>query len=47
MVNQLTEMLKDLTVEYLPPLLIKGHPREEDNEQIEALAEKIYQLHQS
>ena len=46
LVNQLTEMLKDLTVEYLPPLLIKGQARQEDQEQITALAEKIQELHQ-
>jgi len=47
MVNQLTEMLKDLTVEYLPPLLIKGHPRQGDYDQVQALAEKIQELHRS
>lgn len=47
MVNQLTEMLKDLKVEYLPPLLVKGDPGQEEQEQIETLAGEILQLHQS
>ncbi|UCF65996.1 MAG: FprA family A-type flavoprotein [bacterium] len=47
MVNQLTDMLKDLTVEYLPPLLVKGNPRQQDYLDLVALAEKIQQVHQS
>ncbi len=47
MVNQLTDMLKDLTVEYLPPLLVKGNPRHQDYLDLVALAEKIQQVHQS
>ena len=47
MVNQLTDMLNNLTVEYLPPLLVKGDPGPEENEQLITLAENIHQLHQS
>jgi flavorubredoxin len=47
MVNQLTEMLNNLTVEYLSPLLVKGDPGPDDSEQIETLADNIKQLHQS
>ena len=47
MVNQLTDMLKDLTAEYLPPVLVKGQPRQEDNDQIKALADRIQELHRT
>jgi flavorubredoxin len=47
MVNQLTDMLNNLTVEYLPPLLVKGDPGPEEYEQLITLAENINQLHQS
>jgi flavorubredoxin len=47
MVNQLTEMLNNLNVEYLSPLLVKGDPGPEDFEQIEALSKQIQQSHQT
>lgn len=46
MVNQITEMLKDLKVEFLPAVMAKGHPRSEDFAALDKLAETIAQKHQ-
>ncbi len=46
MVNQLTEMLKDLKAEFLPAVMAKGHPRSEDFAALDKLAETIAQKHQ-
>jgi flavorubredoxin len=45
MVNQITEMLKDLKVEFLPAVMAKGHPRSEDFAALDKLAETIAQKH--
>jgi flavorubredoxin len=46
MVNQLTEMLKDLKVEFLPSVMTKGHPSSEDLAALDKLTETIAQKHQ-
>jgi flavorubredoxin len=46
MVNQLTEMLKDLKVEFLPAVMAKGHPRSEDFAALDKLAQTIAEKHQ-
>jgi len=38
-------MLKGLDVEIIEPVIFKGHPKKEDFEKIESLAEKILQKH--
>jgi len=46
MVNQLSEMLKDLKVEFLPAIMVKGHPLHEDFAALDNLAGTIAQKHQ-
>ncbi|MEJ2048637.1 MAG: FprA family A-type flavoprotein [Calditrichota bacterium] len=46
MVNQLTEMMKDLKVEFLPAIMAKGHPRHEDFAALDNFAGTIAQKHQ-
>jgi flavorubredoxin len=45
MVDQITNILQDLGVEFLPPLLIKGHPREQEYSEIQRFATLIEEKH--
>ena len=44
-VDQITNLLQDLGVEFLPPLLIKGHPQEQDYSEIQRFAALIEEKH--
>jgi len=46
LVNQMTEFLRDLNVEFLDPLLINGYPKAEDLREIENFTEEILNRHQ-
>jgi flavorubredoxin len=46
MVDQISNLLQDLGVEFLPPLLIKGHPGEQEYLEIQRFADTIEQKHQ-
>lgn len=46
-VDQISNLLQDLGVEFLPPLLIKGHPREQEYLEIQRFANLINEKHQS
>ncbi len=46
MVDQISNMLRDLSVEFLPPVLIKGYPDEKAYVEIQRLADTIEQKHQ-
>ena len=45
MVEQITGMLTNLKVDLLEPVLVKGHPREEDFESLDRLADEILKRH--
>ena len=45
MVEQITGMLPNLKVETLQPVLVKGHPKEEDFESLDRLADDILRRH--
>jgi flavorubredoxin len=44
-VEQLSGMLTNLKVELLPPVLVKGYPREADFKALDDLAEMVKQKH--
>ena len=46
MVKQLAEMIPNLKVEILDPIVIKGFPQEEDFEALDKLADKIFKKHE-
>ncbi len=46
-VDQLTGMLSNVKVELLPPVLVKGYPREADFKALDDLAEMVRQKHQA
>lgn len=46
MVDQISNMLRDLSIEFLPPVLIKGYPHEKAYLEIQQLADTIEQKHQ-
>lgn len=46
MVDRIKEMLSNLKVEFLTPVLAKGYPKEEDFKALEALADEIERRHQ-
>ena len=45
MIEQVTGMLTNLKVELLEPVVIKGHPREEDFKSLSRLADEIFKKH--
>jgi flavorubredoxin len=45
MVDQLTGLLSNLKVELIPPVIAKGHPKDEDCRALDALAEQILAKH--
>ena len=45
MVDQITGMLTNLKVELLQPVLIKGHPKDDDLSSLEKLADQILEKH--
>ena len=45
MVEQITGMLTNLKVDLLEPVLVKGHPKEEDFESLDRLADDILRRH--
>ncbi len=45
MVEVITGMLGNLKVEVLPPVIVKGYPREEDLKMLEKLADEILEKH--
>jgi len=45
MVEQITGMLTNLKVEILEPVIVKGHPKEEDFRSLERLADEILKKH--
>ena len=45
MVDQITGMLGNLKVELLQPVLVKGHPKDEDLSSLEKLADQILEKH--
>ena len=45
MVEVITGMLGNLKVEVIPPVIVKGHPREEDLKMLEKLADEILEKH--
>lgn len=45
MVDVITGMMSSLKVELIPPVVIKGHPREKDFQDLEKLAEDILEKH--
>jgi flavorubredoxin len=47
MVEQIKGMLSSLKVEIIEPVIAKGHPKEEDFESLEKLAEQIYEKQKS
>jgi flavorubredoxin len=46
MIDQIKGMLTNLKAEMLEPVLVKGHPREEDFESLDKLADEILKKHQ-
>ncbi len=46
MVDQITGMLGNLKVELLQPVLVKGHPKDEDFESLDRLADDILRKHE-
>ena len=44
-VEQITAMLTNLKVEILEPIVVKGHPREEDFKSLDGLADEILKKH--
>ncbi len=47
MVEQLKEMVKNLKVEIIEPVVIKGHPKQDDFKTLDKLADKIYEKHKN
>ena len=47
MVDSLAAMIPNLKVEVLKPVIIKGHPREDDYKALDALADEIAEKHKS
>ena len=45
MLENITEMLKNLKVEMIPPVIIKGYPKEEDYNSLMKLAGEIFEKH--
>jgi hypothetical protein len=45
MVDQLAGLLANLKVELIPPVIAKGHPKDEDFRALDALAEQILARH--
>jgi len=45
MIEQITGMLTNLRAEILPPVLVKGHPKEEDFKSLNGLADEILRKH--
>ncbi len=45
MAETITGMLGNLKVEVIPPVIVKGHPREEDFKALEKLADEILEKH--
>jgi flavorubredoxin len=46
MIDQIAGMLTNLKAEMLPPVLVKGHPQEEDFKSLDRLADQIQKKHQ-
>ena len=46
-VEQLKEMIKNLKVELIEPVIIKGHPGKEDFKMLDEMADKIYKKHKN
>ena len=46
-VEQLKEMIKNLKVELIEPVVIKGYPKEEDFKLLDKMADKIYEKHKN
>jgi flavorubredoxin len=44
-VEQIASMISSLRVELLPPVVVKGFPREEDFKALDKLAETVYNKH--
>jgi len=47
MVEQITEMLSNLKVQLLEPVVIKGFPKKEDFKALDRLADEILNMHKS
>jgi len=47
MVEQLAGMIKNLKVELIEPVLIKGYPKKEDFELLDKMADEIYEKHKN
>lgn len=47
MLEQLTGMLKNLKVELIDPVIIKGHPRQKDFDALDRMADTILERHKS
>ena len=47
LIGKLGEMLSGLKLEMVEPILIKGKPKAEDFEKLDAMAEEIYEKHKS
>ena len=47
MVEQLAEMIKNLKVEIIEPVVIKGYPKEEDFKLLDKMADEIYEKHKN
>ncbi len=47
MVEQIAEMIPNLKAELLEPVVIKGHPKQEDLEALDKLADEIIEKHKS
>jgi flavorubredoxin len=45
MLEQIEGMIKNLKVETIEPLIIKGFPKEEDYKKLDEIAEQIFQRH--
>jgi flavorubredoxin len=45
MLEQITAMLPNLRLEMIPPVVIKGYPKEEDYKALDSLAEAIFNKH--
>ena len=45
MVEQLTGLISNLKVEFLKPVIAKGHPKDDDFEALEVLADEILAKH--
>jgi flavorubredoxin len=47
MVEQLAGMIKNLKVEIIEPVVIKGYPKEEDFKLLDKMADEIYEKHKN